>query len=202
VSSIILYGADPLTREGKASEILEERHIHRLEAERGRIGIGQVKELLPHLYIKPTQSAGRGVLIAEAQQLTREAQHALLKTLEEPPQYLTFVLTTPHHKLLLPTVVSRCLLQEVRGAAISQNELAQKILSANPGQRIELFEKEVGYNPQDALTFLDSLEAELASTKSTHLETHKLKEMWRTKRMLRDQSTNVRLVIDRLLISW
>ncbi len=200
--SILLHGADPTTREEKASEILKDRQLHRLDADRGRIKIAQVIELLPHLYIKPQSRAGRGVLIAEAQQMTQEAQSALLKTLEEPPTFLTFVLTVPHPKLLLPTVVSRCLIKGIKGKGMVQTAFAAKIISASPARRLEMFEKEVGYGLADTLSFFDSVEAHLAGPKSIRLETQKIKKMWEAKKMLRDQSTNVKLVVDQLLISW
>ena len=48
-------------------------------------------------------------MIDEAHQLTKDAFNALLKTLEEPPEYLKFVLATTDPERMLPTVLSRCL---------------------------------------------------------------------------------------------
>lgn len=206
VPSILIHGGSLKTREDKAHELLNQHHTYHLEAVRGRIGIGQVKELLPHLYIKPLKGKKRGVLILEAQQMTHPAQNSILKTLEEPPASLTFVLTTPHPKLLLPTVISRCFLKVVKEGEGEQTNLTKKILLAKPGERLFIFEQQVGYNPEAALKFLDSMELELAqllmSNKSTHLTTTKLKQVWEAKELLRNPSINVKLVVDQLLISW
>lgn len=204
--SILIHGGSLKTRKDKAYELLNQHHTHRLEAVRGRIGIGQVKELLPHLYIKPLKGKRRGVLILEAQQMTPPAQNSILKTLEEPPAFLTFVLTTPHPKLLLPTIISRCLLKVAEEGEGEQTNLTKEILLAEPGERLSIFEQQVGYNPEAVLKFLDSMELELAqlltSKKGTHPTTAKLKRVWETKELLRSPSINAKLVVDQLLISW
>lgn len=138
--------------------------------------------------------------------MTPPAQNSILKTLEEPPAFLTFVLTTPHPKLLLPTIISRCLLETAKGSGGEQTNLIKEILLTEPGERLSMFEQQVGYNPEAALKFLDSMELELAqlltNNKGTHPPTAKLKQVWKTKEFLRNPSINVKLVVDQLLISW
>jgi DNA polymerase-3 subunit gamma/tau len=56
-------------------------------------------------------------MIDEAHQLTKDAFNALLKTLEEPPEYLKFVLATTDPEKMLPTVLSRCLQFNLRPMA-------------------------------------------------------------------------------------
>ncbi|GMR19338.1 MAG: hypothetical protein BMS9Abin34_473 [Patescibacteria group bacterium] len=201
--SILVHGGNTETREEKADELLTGHHIHHIASEKGRVGIKQIKELLPHLHINPPKGLRRGVLILEAQQMTPEAQNALLKTLEEPPTFLTFLLTTPHPRLLLPTVVSRCLLEAVGGEQNSQNDFAQEILSAPPGQRLALFEEKIGYRSLSALSFLDAFEMELGKDLTNNKNTHlRLIGVWETKKLLRNPSANVKLTVDRFLISW
>jgi len=75
------------------------------------IPIDTVRQLINSLKLKPAISgsgvARRVVFIDEAQLLSEEAQNALLKLLEEPPQSTTFILTVPTDKNILPTVASR-----------------------------------------------------------------------------------------------
>lgn len=202
MSSILIYGGSAEVREEKARERLVNRHIHQVEGEKGKIGIGQIKELLPQLHLKPPQGQGRGVLILEAQQMTPAAQNALLKTLEEPPPSLTFVLTAPHSRLLLPTVVSRCLLKVIRDVAREREiEPVQKILSASPGQRLALFEEQIGYQTDAAVSFLDTLEIELSKEGQTPTTAAKLQQIWETKKLLRDPLTNIKLAVDHFLLS-
>jgi DNA polymerase-3 subunit delta' len=73
------------------------------------IGIEAIRDLEHFLSLKvPGKKAiDRVVIIEDSQLLTTEAQNALLKTLEEPPESTVLVLTTNHQESLLPTVKSR-----------------------------------------------------------------------------------------------
>ncbi|MCW5945688.1 MAG: hypothetical protein KIT74_01505 [Fimbriimonadales bacterium] len=62
------------------------------------------------LRVGPLVAPLKVVLIHEAERMTDAASNALLKTLEEPPEYARFVLSTGNLSRLLPTIVSRCLL--------------------------------------------------------------------------------------------
>lgn len=71
------------------------------------IGIDDVRALIRSLQYHPYQSPIQVGLILMANMLTEEAQNSLLKTLEEPTEFTKFILTTPHEKFLLPTILSR-----------------------------------------------------------------------------------------------
>jgi len=72
------------------------------------LGIAAIRDLIKRLARTTTQAKNKVGLIAEAQRMTREAQNALLKTLEEPPAHSVLILTAPKAETLLPTIVSRC----------------------------------------------------------------------------------------------
>src|SRR3989344_4175306 len=94
------------------------------------IGIGEIRKGLERLSLKPFVSKAKVALIEEAQNLTLEAQNALLKTLEEPPKDSFLILTCPNEDLLLPTVVSRCVNLRV----------SSKLGSEVPDEREKIFE--------------------------------------------------------------
>jgi hypothetical protein len=73
------------------------------------IGIESVRELEQFLSLKVPRSFkyNRGVIVENAGQLSPEAQNALLKTLEEPPEATIIILTATHEQSLLPTINSR-----------------------------------------------------------------------------------------------
>ena len=79
-----------------------------IEPERETIGVGKIRELKRTLAVKPVNKTPIVVTIPLAKKLTEEAQNALLKLLEEPPENVYIILTVPDADLLLPTVVSRC----------------------------------------------------------------------------------------------
>lgn len=59
--------------------------------------------------IRPYESERKIYLIDEAEKMNREAQNALLKTIEEPPDYAVLILLTANTGSLLPTILSRCI---------------------------------------------------------------------------------------------
>lgn len=75
--------------------------------ENGYLSIETVREMRRKIGLLPSLSKKKVAIFEEASQLTQEAQNALLKILEEPPEYLIFVLVSASGDLL-PTIISRC----------------------------------------------------------------------------------------------
>jgi DNA polymerase-3 subunit gamma/tau len=71
-------------------------------------GIDNIRELREKVLVRPTSARYRVYVLDEAHMLTTEAFNALLKTLEEPPEYAVFVLATTDMHKMPPTVISRC----------------------------------------------------------------------------------------------
>jgi DNA polymerase-3 subunit delta' len=76
--------------------------------ERASIRMEHVRDIVDRAAYRPFEARRRVVVIDEADALVTPAQHALLKTLEEPPSSSTFILVTARPDTLLPTVRSRC----------------------------------------------------------------------------------------------
>lgn len=72
------------------------------------IGIDQMKELKAWSNSKPFRSNFKLAVILEAEKLTEQAQNSILKLLEEPNRYNSFILVTNNPKSLLATILSRC----------------------------------------------------------------------------------------------
>ena len=68
-----------------------------------------IKELVGSVLEKPIQSSKKVYIINNSENMTKEAQNSLLKTLEEPPDYVCFILVTKNENLLLNTIRSRCI---------------------------------------------------------------------------------------------
>lgn len=79
--------------------------------------IDEIRDLIERAAYKPSVGRFKVFMIDEAHQLTKDAFNALLKTLEEPPDYLKFVLATTDPEKMLPTVLSRCLQFNLRPMA-------------------------------------------------------------------------------------
>lgn len=64
--------------------------------------------------IKPYSGKYKVYILSEAEKMTAQAQNALLKTLEEPPEYAVILLLTANVNALLPTIVSRCVVLDMK----------------------------------------------------------------------------------------
>ncbi len=71
-------------------------------------GIDNIRDLREKVMMPPSTGKYKVYILDEAHMLTTEAFNALLKTLEEPPPYVIFVLATTDVHKMLPTVISRC----------------------------------------------------------------------------------------------
>lgn len=98
--------------------------FHTLAPEEGKrwIRIDQVRELQSSMMIRPIESDRRVVIIDGAECMNEAAQNAFLKTLEEPPPGTLIVLVAPGLHQLLPTIVSRCRIEQF--GPLSNTELA------------------------------------------------------------------------------
>lgn len=81
------------------------------------IGIDDVREQINKtIQIKPYSSEYKIYIVDEAEKMTVEAQNALLKTIEEPPVYGILMLLTTNVGKLLPTILSRCVVLNIKPA--------------------------------------------------------------------------------------
>ena len=88
------------------------------ESEGGTLKVEQVREVTKFLSLKPYQSEYKIVIFQRFQEANVNAQNALLKTLEEAPNYAVLLLTADNAEQLLPTIVSRCEILRLRPLAV------------------------------------------------------------------------------------
>ncbi len=72
------------------------------------VGVERIRELTAEVQLRPFYSQRKVYIFEDASSLTEGAQNALLKTIEEPPDYAVFIFITADKSSLLPTVRSRC----------------------------------------------------------------------------------------------
>ncbi len=91
------------------SQISESRHIDVLEMDAAsKTGVDDVRDLIEFSRYGPTSSKYKIFIIDEVHMLSKQAFNALLKTLEEPPEYLKFIFATTEVNKIPVTVLSRC----------------------------------------------------------------------------------------------
>jgi DNA polymerase-3 subunit gamma/tau len=98
--------------------------LYEIDAASNR-GIDDIRELREAVHTVPYESKYKVYIIDEVHMLTKEAFNALLKTLEEPPAHVIFILATTEEEKLLDTILSRC--QVFRFRAPSRAVLAATV---------------------------------------------------------------------------
>ena len=106
------------------------------------ISIDQIRSIDEFIISKPIENNKKVICIKCSENLSVEAQNALLKTLEEPPVYLEFILEAQRLKSLLPTIISRCISIEL-GASESINIEAENN-SNNVDEILNLLKLDIG----------------------------------------------------------
>ncbi len=123
-------------------------------------GVDEVQSLLEQAVYKPVQGRFKVFMIDEVHMLTNTAFNAMLKTLEEPPEYLKFVLATTDPQKVPVTVLSRCLQFNLRPMAPETvlshltQVLAAENVPAEP-QALRLLSRAARGSMRDALSLTD-----------------------------------------------
>ncbi len=116
--------------------------IYEIDAASNR-GIDQIRELRSAVEILPLESEHKVYIIDEVHMLTKEAFNALLKTLEEPPKHVIFILATTEKHKVLDTIISRCQVFEFRRGSIEVlKELIERVVKA---EKVKMDQKSVEY---------------------------------------------------------
>lgn len=93
----------------------------------GSIKIDQIRQLQKNLQLMPYEGDQKVCIICHADEMTVQAQNALLKTLEEPPKHAVLILLTARPDSLLPTIVSRC--QRIKMSPITREEIEKYLIN-------------------------------------------------------------------------
>ncbi len=114
------------------------------ETEKAEIGVDTARKLIKEVYLKPQLSKKRVFIIKNAEKLGRSAQNALLKIIEEPPEYAVFILLSENSAMLLNTILSR-------GVRITipplDKESLREIIGDNLGDKADFYLSYCGGNP-------------------------------------------------------
>ena len=157
--------------------ITNSNHIDVLEMDAAsKTGVDDVRDLIEFSRYGPTSSKYKIFIIDEVHMLSKQAFNALLKTLEEPPEYLKFIFATTEIKKIPITVVSRC--QRFDLSRIKSTELfrfIKKIKEKENGkasdEALKLIVKISEGSVRDALSLLDRALLSIDGEKELDLNT-------------------------------
>jgi DNA polymerase-3 subunit gamma/tau len=142
-------------------EIKDGRHIEFLEVDAAsRTGVDDMRELLESVQYKPANARYKIYLIDEVHMLSKSSFNALLKTLEEPPPHVMFLMATTEAEKVPKTVLSRCLQLNLKVIPETQiREHIQSLLDLEninyDDESLNLIANSAQGSIRDGLTLLD-----------------------------------------------
>ena len=138
-------------------------------------GVDNMRQIKDAVQYAPSDGKKLVYIIDEAHMLTREAHNALLKTLEEPPEYCLFILATTEENKIPITIKSRC--QKYDFHRISVETIYNRLKDLTGRENVEADEEALGFiaraadgSMRDALSILDECIASCLGEKLTYEE--------------------------------
>ena len=134
-------------------------NIFELDAASNR-KIDDIRDLLEKVKIPPQVGKYKVYIIDEVHMLTKEAENAFLKTLEEPPPHIVFILATTEKNKILPTILSRCQIYDFNKISDLENKYYLEEIIKSEGYNYEskavsIIAKKAYGSLRDSLTILD-----------------------------------------------
>ena len=125
-------------------------------------GIDDIREIRDRVALRPARGRKKVYIVDEAHMLTKEASNAVLKTLEEPPDHVVFVLCTTELQAMLPTIRSRCQRFVFQRPGLGEiSEVLRRIATAEgieiDDAAVQLVARAAGGSFRDGVTILDQL---------------------------------------------
>lgn len=127
-------------------------------------GVEDMRSLIDQVMVPPTTGRYRVFIIDEVHMLTSAAFNAFLKTLEEPPSYVIFILATTEKHKIIPTILSRCQIYDFNRITIADMVSQMQKVAANEGITAEpaalnIIARKADGAMRDALSIFDQVAA-------------------------------------------
>ena len=164
-------------------DIINSNHIDILEMDAAsKTGIDDVRELIENSKYSPTSAKFKIFIIDEVHMLSKQAFNALLKTLEEPPPSLKFILATTEVRKIPVTILSRCQRFDLKRVSINQlcdhlKNIASNEKSKISDDAIKLIAKTSEGSVRDAVSLLDRALISETLSNSTQIEEADVRQM-------------------------
>ena len=164
-------------------EIINSNHIDILEMDAAsKTGIDDIRELIENSKYSPTSAKYKIFIIDEVHMLSKQAFNGLLKTLEEPPPSLKFILATTEVRKIPVTILSRCQRFDLKRVSVDKLCTHLKNISAKENGKIsedsiKLIAKTSEGSVRDAVSLLDRALISQSISKNNLIEETDVREM-------------------------
>ena len=164
-------------------EIISSSHIDILEMDAAsKTGIDDVRELIENSKYSPTSAKYKIFIIDEVHMLSKQAFNGLLKTLEEPPSSLKFILATTEVRKIPVTILSRCQRFDLKRVSVEElfkhlKNIAIKENGKISDGAIRLIAKTAEGSVRDSISLLDRALISQSSSENKPVEEQDVREM-------------------------
>ncbi len=165
------------------SEIINSNHMDILEMDAAsKTGIDDIRELIENSKYSPTSAKFKIFIIDEVHMLSKQAFNGLLKTLEEPPPSLKFILATTEVRKIPVTILSRCQRFDLKRVSIDQlckhlKDISAKEKGKISDDAIRLISRTSEGSVRDAISLLDRALISQSISKNNLIEEINVREM-------------------------
>lgn len=213
MQSVIIAAKNSTDRQAYREKLIRDLSINLFDVttlDEANLSIEEVRNIQKTIFLKPLKSNYKAVVLQSAHTLSTQAQNALLKVLEEPPQDTLIILETERSELLLPTILSRCkiiVIKEPTDAPSKENlsnPVVPSLFSMGIGEKLKLAQDK-GKTKEDACDFLEKLittaRTEIISNhfNDTYLEL--IKALQKTHTIIKTTNVQPRFALENLFLS-
>ena len=164
-------------------EIIGSNHIDILEMDAAsKTGIDDIRELIENSKYSPTSAKYKIFIVDEVHMLSKQAFNGLLKTLEEPPQSLKFILATTEVRKIPVTILSRCQRFDLKRVSVEElckhlKNISKKEDGKISDDAIKLIARTSEGSVRDAISLLDRALISQSLVKNNFIEESDVREM-------------------------
>lgn len=209
MQSIILIARRKKIQEAMLETIYHRFQLHPIDAivfspTNQSIGIDDIRYLQKQLRLPPLHGTAKAIIIENGKLLTIQAQHALLKVLEEPPPYAIIILIAQKKDVFLETILSRCvIMQQEEPSKKTPPEIPiSEILHKKTLSSLLFYAQRLGKDKEETLLWLEQTMEMLHDTAMEHEETFFiLSLLQRTHAIIETTTVGPRFALEQLFFS-
>jgi len=199
------------------SNFLKEKDIYPIDVSKPAyekaMGIEDVRNIQKKILLKPFKGKTKAVIIQAYENITTEAQNALLKILEEPPSNTIIIISTQKKELLLPTIISRCKIIELKETEINLinedmlalNNTLNILLNGKIGEKLKIAQ-DISKNKDEASSWLEKMaiftRESLIANYNDPRYLNFLKSLQKTYAAIKSTNVSQRVALENLFLSF
>lgn len=217
MGSILLVTNNKSEADLYISDLLKERKINLLDVSLQKyekiMGIEDVRKIQKEALLKPFRGKEKAIIIEAYQNITLEAQNALLKILEEPPANTIIMTVIPKKEFVLPTIISRCKIVTLYNekAKLTQDEIFKFektldiLINGRVGDRLKVAQ-DIAADKENLTFWFETINIaikdKLLKNENSQKYLNLLKGLQKTHKIIESTNVNHRTALENLFLSF